>query len=255
MFIWDSTSQLLEHLWTEILGTQVPMTTRVSVAAFYVARVKDRSGALTSLFEAGRYVPAVPLVRAAYEDWLSCAFLLCRPQDEADPATELLDQLGAEHARFVRRFQALCGKRAARIQFPQHPEYAESYLKQRTDPPHVPRDWAGKASALGLETVHGVVYNYLSDLSHGSFYAASQYIGVDGARYFEKPLKRDVEDEELLASWAYWAHLRTLTVAGREWHRDYEEMSDHWIGELKAQRKDKTIATCISRKETWRGTV
>lgn len=250
-YVWTNTSKLLEQICAQILGTQVPMSTRRSVAVFYTIRVKDRTAALSTLFESGRYVPAIPLVRVAYEDWLSSAATLLAPADGSDPAAAFMDDLGAEYARLYRRFVALCGKKAANAQFPVHPPYAARWLRDKKDPPHKARDWSGKACSLGLQTVHDVAYNYLSDLAHGSFHALGEYVGTDGPRIFEKPLTRDPEREELLAIWAFWFQLRTLTLAGSEWGLDFEHLSDGWLAELQRQGKGQTVSTCVARKEMW----
>ncbi|MGB4442777.1 MAG: DUF5677 domain-containing protein [Coriobacteriia bacterium] len=248
-YAWDTLSRAQMNIVDEILGTRVQMNTRRPAAAFYVVRVKHRILALTSLFDEGNYVPAVPIIRVAYEDWLSAAWALA-PGDH-NREIEFMDEIGAEYARLFKRFRALCGRKAANLEFPEHPDYAKPYLESPGDPPYTKRDWRGKAVALGLQNVHDVAYNYLSELSHGSFHSFEQHVGVDENRFFEKPLVRDPERERVFAHWTFWFHLRTLTIAGREWGQDHEDVSDGWLTELHAQKKTKTFVTCVMHKERY----
>ncbi|MCL5888075.1 MAG: hypothetical protein M1617_07300 [Actinobacteria bacterium] len=251
-YCWKNQSQLLARISKEMVNIQGPVNIRRAIAQYYALRTQDRTLALTRLFEGGHYVPAVPLVRVAYEDWLSSSSLLLAPLDDGEIWKRSLGELGAEYARLYRRFHALCGKRSAKAQFPNHPPYAEPYLQQSSDPPHKVRDWSDKAAQLGLENVHGVVYNYLSDLAHGSFHTANVYIISDGQRFSPRTIERSPDGEELLAVWSFWFQLRTLTVAAREWDRDYEHVSNELLAELIPDARRCTMCTGVMRRERWK---
>jgi hypothetical protein len=251
-YLWDKSADVLDQICREILGTAVSMTPARSLAVFYTARVKDRTAALRKLFAGGHYVPAMPLVRVAYEDWLSAGTALLPRGDGSDPDPEFLDDVAAEYVRLYRRFLALCGKRAANRESSPHPEYALAGLSQKADPPYAQRDWRRKAVDLGLETIHDVAYGHLSNLSHGSLHAISEYVAVDGNRFYEKQVERDAAREELPALWVHWFQLRALTIAGHAWGRDYEHVSDAWLAELPSSR-GRTLATCVFRRERWAG--
>lgn len=250
-FLWDNQSRLLEHIGREVAGTEGQLSMKRSLAQFYTLRVLDRTQALSRLFEGGHYVPAMSVVRTAYEDWLASATVLLPSSDDDEVALRSLNELGAEYTRLYRRFQALSGKRAAKAQFPVHPEYARQFLEAPSDPRHAIRNWRQKAVALGLETVHDVAYNYMSDIAHGSFHAMNVYVRSEGGVTSPRMPQRDPDGEELSALWAFWFHLRTLTVSGQQWGRDYEYVSTEFLDAATAERKHRTLGLSVMRRETW----
>lgn len=246
-YTWSGLATALSKALMEALSQRLEMTPERTLAAFYLLRVEQRTRALSLLFEAGLYEPTIPIIRSAYEDWLSCAWISM--PGHADHVDELHDSLGAEYARVYKRFMALCGKKAANQQFANHPDYALPYLEIRADPPHRSRNWREKAAVLGLGEVHDVAYNYLSELAHGSLHSLELHIGAADDRVFPQPVERDTIKEEPLALWAFWFHLRVIALAAAAWGRDYEGLTDHWLDELSRIRKMNTMSTCVMVRE------
>jgi hypothetical protein len=208
-YTWDRLAAALDDVAGQILGTRVQMTPGRVLAVFYTARVKQRTAALTALFSDGYYDSAAPLVRVAYEDWISCAWRLGPGRGTDGP--QVLEELGPSYAKIYRRFEALCGRRAVRAEFNPPPDYAVPYLRLKGDPPYEARDWRAKADDLGLGVLHDFVYNYLSELAHGSFHLLGEHLEVEGERYSERQVRRDPDRELLFAFWAFWFELRVLT--------------------------------------------
>src|SRR5262249_44994817 len=82
---WDTLGFRLIVMFKETFGSQDQLdasTPRNKVASFLAYRAPRRVMALTNLFRNGMYSEAVPLVRSAYEDWVTAAYLLLRPGEE-----------------------------------------------------------------------------------------------------------------------------------------------------------------------------
>jgi hypothetical protein len=246
-YVWDELSASLDAIAGTIFGTRVRMTPERLIAAFYVSRAKRRTAALSLLFEGGHYLDAVALVRTAYEDWIACAWRLA-PANR-DSSFDSVEGLGPSYARLYKRFEALCGRQAVRREFNPVPDYAKAFVRRKPDPSYTRRDWRGWADDLSLGTVHDFAYNYLSELAHGSLHSVGEHLEVAGDRYSEKSVSRDAERERLLAFWAFWFHLRVLTVAGHEWGIDLEKNTDDLLAEMRRQRVLKTMVGCVMRRE------
>lgn len=207
MYVWDLGEPELLALARSILGYRREQTGPLEIlSAAYVMRVERRTRALTGLFRNAHYVDAANVVRSAFEDWVTYSYLQDRHSD-----FEVLDTLQFEHrrtrAKLFAAIEALTNRTVAIAEFGELPTgcFEEAKLPSR-----IP-DLASRSRLLGLEEVYRALYPYLSMLSHGDLEALWEAMPYkDGAWTPESPV-RDSANENRVAMWAWWFHLRTLT--------------------------------------------
>lgn len=245
-YLWESMrDDLLEkafRIWSEPhKGT----TGRQAACDFFGMRSVRRSMALNLLFPAGLYAEAYPLVRAAYEDWLSIAFILAGPADEG--WREFQTDIRKHDARVHDAFLALCGREAAQLCFPGMPEPVRAYIGKpaRETRPRSGMQWKAMAEAVGLGPIHPYIYTQLSDISHGG--SRGFHLIFEGRK--ARIPERDQKLEALLAWWVSWFHLRIVTLAGREYGFDFESESDELITMVREQGLDTSLEGCVLTKE------
>jgi hypothetical protein len=253
---WNKFAMILLHWFKDIFGSQDAIqtpTARTKVALFIAHKMSRRTVAVTHLFKMGMYPESVPLVRAAYEDWLTAGYLLLRPGEDhcSDFWHEDQNRLMAKSFRGT---TALIGADAEKFVEPKTRAAFAKYLplSNKQLRPLGGAQWSGMAEHLGLKDVHDWVYTHLSGLSHGSPLNARLMIGkgkIDPKNAYAEPFVRDEEHEHLPAFWAFWFGLRALTLAAREFGKSIEDESDGVLESL--AKVAPNPVHCVAQKEKW----
>jgi len=252
-FLWDQLSTRLQAMYQESWAQPCSnMNDRREVALIFSTRVARRCAALDALFRLGLYDQAVPLVRAAYEDWLTIGTILVTVEDDSLAARYREDVVKTE-AQLLKSFRLLAGDEACETLMAGPPPE----VLQLTDLPaaklRVSGNWRSKAVTLSLAEVHDYIHPYLSEIAHGNarnqVYLFSRDPDDDGI-VAPVTMKRDEEVEQPLALWAWWFQLRVLTIAARERGTDFEHHTDELLDQLRQQGKHLTLQTACFRRES-----
>ena len=246
-YVWDQLSphllSLYEDSWAKPFSD---MSARTEVAVIFSKRVQHRVLALNLLFNAGVYDQAVPLVRAAYEDWLQAGYILVAtgPSDHSR-AVKYRGDVAKTEAQLYKSFGALAGGEARDREMADPPEDVLELSGRKSGELRVSGHWAQKADSLDLRLVHDFVHPYLSELSHGSI-RNYHYLFVNNADASEMApvqLERHEDSEQMLALWAWWFQLRTLTICALERGLDFSGASTQMLEQLTSQGKNLTLNT------------
>lgn len=253
-FKWDTLGPGLLIEFDKSFGAQRQIQTttpRKKVASFLAHRVPRRVVALTLLFRHGMYPEAVPVVRAAYEDWLTSAYLMLRPGEEncADFWYEDQYRLLAKWYRATARL--LPGQDLDRFVAPGEKEKFAKYFNA-TNPELKPLggiQWAQMAQKVGLADVHDCAYTNLSGLSHGSPLNAGMMVNFKPGTNIGVAdlLQRNDHREHQPALWAYWFSLRVLTLCAKEFDFDLERQSTVILDLLHVAPQDPVLS--VIRRE------
>lgn len=257
-FVWDKLVEQLLHMYRDSWAQpHSDMNPRREVALIFSSRVGRRCAALSLLFKHGLYDQAVPLVRAAYEDWLTVGTILAatEPTDQT-LANEYREDVAKTEARLYKSFGALAGDKARREAMPDPPENVLQLSFEPASKLRVSGNWAAKADALSLRAVHDYVHPYLSEIAHGN--ARNQvYLFVrdeqDDGVVSPVLLERDEDTEQSLALWAWWFQWRVLTIAARERGIDFEAYADTFMQELRKQGKHRGLQSACFQRERPKG--
>lgn len=256
---WDTLVAQLMEAAHEVFGQHDRVSTeqpRQKVGALLGQRVMGRASSLTTLFRVGMYSEAVPIVRAAYEDWLIASYLLLQEGDEPCRDFWYEDQQRLL-AKTYRGFSKLLTEEVVRHFF--SPSDRAKFEKYATGTeslsPLGGARWDAMAKAVGLENVHEGTYAILSGLSHGSALNADLSFGPGVAQGAGRPhlFLRDEDREHQFAVWSYWFMLRTLTLAGKQFGHDLEPKSSEVLSYVREMPPHITNAVVV--REQWIGPV
>ena len=253
-FLWDTLAGHLLKMHADSWALpHDEMTPRREVALIFSTRVAHRCAAVSTLFQLGLYDQALPLVRSAYEDWLTVGTILAATSpDDQSRATAYREDVMKTEAQLYKSFGALAGYRARNQVMSDPPDDVLRLSKEPASKLRVSGNWAAKADALSLRAVHDYVHPYLSELAHGN--ARNQvYLfardPVDDGIVSPVPLERDEAREHGLALWAWWFQLRVLAISARERGIDFEGYCDELLTQLRHQDKDAGLETACFRRE------
>jgi hypothetical protein len=233
---------LLADPWAVPLGK---IGRRQEAACFFAMRVIGRVLSLNLLFGAGLYNDAYAVVRAAYEDWLTAAFVFQAEGD--DRWIWFRAEVSRIDARVYEAFSRLCGQEIADARFPDIPLAVQEYLgdSRRAARREGWPTFAGLADEVGLRAVHDFAYTRLSTYSHPTGRAFKNVFNTSPGQVTARIPERNTEAETELALWAWWFELRTVTLAQREFGIGSEAHSDELIG-LRGQSE---LVTCVLVRE------
>ena len=226
------------------------MHLRGNFADYYGMRTLRRVIAIDQLFKAGMYAECVPLVRAAYEDWVAAAYALL--PDGVARCRIRADDLMRHDVKVRAAFAKLADEQAAARVFESNPGF-EAWKAAQTGfpPPWGGATWNQMAAASGLSLVHDLVFTHLSRLSHGSMKNSALVFEHDPVRRMQVAQipERNVGQEALWAIWTYWFSLRTLTLCAKERGLDVEVVSDH-ARRLLRDEAEISLASAACVRET-----
>ena len=247
-FLWDTAKQDILEIALPVWG--VPRhsgTQRQAAANSFAMRVLRRMMAFDSLFPSGLYLEAYPLVRTAYEDWLSLAFILQAP--DASRWDEFQSDVWKHDARVHDAFARLCGDDAAKHWFGKVPPEAAPHVGKlrRETMPRLGRSWQYLADAVGLGLLHQYIYTVLSDPAHGATTKGEALLFDEKAARIPE---RSPEQETRLALWVWWFHLRVVTLAAKEYGVDVEDHSDEVVSLFSQSAGYESLEGCVLRRES-----
>lgn len=222
--LWDLARQTLDVVLESLTASPRLFDRRQLVALMFVDRVERRNQALTSLFREGLYIEALPVVRSGFEDWVNLAYMMSDSSDGR--LEEYVDDSLKLHAALYDALVRLSGPEAADHEFPDLPHEVRTLVDGGPAGFKIRRNMRDRATIVGLGEVYEFAYRYLSELAHGNLRALLACAKVDGRVYQPATPQRDWEEEQTWALWAWWFHLRTLTVAGRCLGEELEMLSD-----------------------------
>lgn len=250
-FEWEMLGHDLVLGFENTFGSQerIPTpTARKKVASFIAQRVPRRVGALTILFRNGMYSEAIPIVRAAYEDWLTSAYLLLRPGQEHCDDFWFEDQYRLLAKSYNAWARLMPDQAIDRFVKPGEKEKFAKYLKTENKKllPLGRIQWRQMAARVGLADVHDWAYTHLSGLAHGSPLNAAMTINFQPGSDVgvADPMQRNEDREHLPAIWAYWFNLRSLTLCAKEFEFEFdlEDQSKVILDCLQGAPRDPTLS-------------
>lgn len=248
-YYWDAVYPELARLFTVVWGEPVVgLNRRQSTATVFAMRSLRRALAVDCLFKAGLYLESHMLVRAAYEDWLQIAYVLCQPGDSR--CTTLSESIHKLDARVHDAFKSLCGQAAADKYFGALPPSVMKYVGlPRSQTQAIP--FATMADDCGLRAVHDFVYSYLSGISHPDARMERSFDSSDAIPVATIP-QRDAAQEIRLAIWFSWFTSRIEILAAKEFGIDHEVFADEFLIPLR-QESDLNIETAVLVRESQAG--
>ena len=241
----DDLIALLANPWATPLGK---IGRRQEAASFFAMRVGSRIGSLNRLFGVGLYNDAFAIVRSAYEDWLTAAYVLQLEGEER--WLRFLAEVDRIDARVYEAFVRLCGQDLANARFSEIPPGVRRHMGQskRAASKDAWPGFAAVADKVGLRAVHDYVYTRLSTYSHPTGRSFGRVFDREPGKVTARIPKRDSAAEYEPALWAWWFELRTITLAQREFGIDSEAHSDDLI----ALRDERELVTCVLVRESSR---
>lgn len=246
-WVWDFAIKNMADIQRQLFGQPLTeLTPRRNVGLFFSVRVMRRNIALDNLFKLGFYSEALLLVRSAYEDWITLAYILAAEGparvEEFDNDVDKMD------ARVYKGFLELAGSKATEEVFGAPTPEIQGLLGKlnRELLPWGGRSWRDMTEEIGLAKVHNFVYPYLSWMGHGAVKNVNELLDFDDHGVVKaKVPKRESSSEDYLAWWTCWFHLRVLTMVGRELGHDLEKHSDVLLEEVSGD----FFESCVMQRE------
>ncbi len=255
--VWDRCVPQLMEAFHSVFGQEErgeTETPRRKVGAMLAQRVTGRAMGLTLLFRAGMYSEAIPVVRAAYEDWLIAAYLLLQPGEEPCRGFCYEDQQRLLAKTYNGFSKLLTSEIAAQFFAPSDRDKFTKYTAGNASlKPLGGISWVDMAHAVGLKALHEGTYAILSGLAHGSALNAGLSFGPGVTPGAGRPhlFVRDEEREHQFAVWSFWFMLRTVTLGAKEFGHDLEAKSDECL--LRFAELPKSMTYGIAVREKWIG--